>query len=392
MKTKISMKTIYLILVISIGLIGLGVGSTYAVFTASAEISNPISFSSNLSYKADIFDTADITIGPNSSKNVNFAIFNEEERIEGVNYATWYIYNGDSSDLAFSIDILFPDSLTVSGELNSEGGVIYMTVTNNTSNTITINMGVATSKNEIVLPSYMNLVTASTNYTLTLKKGTGISTIYYKVNGASSYTSVTGNVSITVNSGSTYYYYGVASTGYSMSSCTSSSPCSGTMGTSAVTKTLSASVNSYTLNLNKGTGVSRIYYKINGASSYTSSTSNKSLSVKYNTTYYYYGVASSGYTMDACTSSSPCSGTMGTSTVTKTLSATATSSGSFTVIITVLGSEETRGTTSNGTFTATGVYTKGLTSISCTNGATATVSGETVTVTNITADTTCNIS
>ena len=45
MKTKISMKTIYLILVISIGLIGLGVGSTYAVFTASAEISNPISFS-----------------------------------------------------------------------------------------------------------------------------------------------------------------------------------------------------------------------------------------------------------------------------------------------------------------------------------------------------------
>ena len=67
MKTKISMKTIYLILVISIGLIGLGVGSTYAVFTANAEISNPISFSSNLSYKADIFDTADITIGPNSS-------------------------------------------------------------------------------------------------------------------------------------------------------------------------------------------------------------------------------------------------------------------------------------------------------------------------------------
>ena len=177
-----------------------------------------------------------------------------------------------------------------------------------------------------------------------------------------------------------------------MLSCTSSSPCSGTMGTSAVTKTLSASVNKYTLNLNKGTGVSRIYYKINGASRYTSSTSNKSLRVQYNTTYYYYGVASSGYTMSSCTSSNPCSGTMGTSTVTKTLSATATSSGPFTVIITVLGSEETRGRTSNGTFTATGVYTMGLTSISCTNGATATVSGETVTVTNITANTTCNIS
>ena len=237
---------------------------------------------------------------------------------------------------------------------------------------------------------YNNKENIST-YTLTITKGTGVSKIYYKVDSDSSYTSSTRNVSLSVNSGSTYYYYGVASSGYTMSSCTSSSPCDGTMGTSNVTKTLSASVNSYTLNLNKGTGVSKIYYKINGASSYTSSTVNKTLSVNYGTTYYYYGTPSTGYSMSSCTSSSPCSGTMGTSTVTKTLSATATSNGPFTVIITVLRSEETRGTTSNGTFTATGVYTMGLTSISCTNGATATVSGETVTVTNITANTTCNI-
>ena len=185
-----------------------------------------------------------------------------------------------------------------------------------------------------------------------------------------------------------------------MSSCTSSSPCSGTMGTSAVTKTLSASVNSYTLNLNKGTGVSRIYYKINGASSYTSSTSNKSLSVKYNTTYYYYGVASSGYTMSSCTSSNPCSGTMGTGTVTKTLSATATSSGPFTVEIYVDGSFETSGKTSNGTFSATGIYLGQLAStslsVSCNNGAIGTLSNISsydadITVTNITADTTCDV-
>ena len=41
---KISVKTIYLILVISIGLVGLGVGSTFAMFTASSKIDNPISF------------------------------------------------------------------------------------------------------------------------------------------------------------------------------------------------------------------------------------------------------------------------------------------------------------------------------------------------------------
>ena len=557
METKIPMKTIYLILVITIGLVGLGIGSTLAVFTASAEISNPISFSSNLSYDGEVFDTVEVTIGPNLSRDVNFAIFNTA-MLPNINYVIWYIYEGNSSDLNFTTD----DGSSPSGVVSyregdpQQGEELYFNVINNTSNTITITMGVATSQSDIVLPSYMKPVTISepSTYNLTLSKGTGVSTIYYKVNGASSYTSTTtnktlsvnrgttyyyygvpqtgytmnsctssspcsgtmgasavtksltatansynltlnkgtgvstiyykingassysssttsktvavkygttyyyygvastgysmssctssnpcsgtmgtsavtktlsaagnsytlklnkrtgvstiyykingassytsstSNISLNVNSGSTYYYYGIASTGYSMLSCTSSSPCSGTMGTSAVTKTLSASVNSYTLNLNKGTGVSRIYYKINGASRYTSSTSNKSLRVQYNTTYYYYGVASSGYTMSSCTSSNPCSGTMGTSTVTKTLSATATSSGPFTVIITVLGSEETRGTTSNGTFTATGVYTMGLTSISCTNGATATVSGETVTVANITADTTCNIS
>ena len=395
METKIPMKTIYLILVITIGLVGLGIGSTLAVFTASAEISNPISFSSNLSYDGEVFDTVEVTIGPNLSRDVNFAIFNTA-MLPNINYVIWYIYEGNSSDLNFTTD----DGSSPSGVVSyregdpQQGEELYFNVINNTSNTITITMGVATSQSDIVLPSYMKPVTISapSTHKLTLIKGTGVGNIYYKVNGASSYTSSSSNKTLSVKYGTTYYYYGTASTGYTMNSCTSSSPCSGTMGASAVTKTLSASVNSYTLNLNKGTGVSRIYYKINGASRYTSSTSNKSLRVQYNTTYYYYGVASSGYTMSSCTSSNPCSGTMGTSTVTKTLSATATSSGPFTVIITVLGSEETRGTTSNGTFTATGVYTMGLTSISCTNGATATVSGETVTVTNITADTTCNIS
>ena len=178
MKNKISMKTIYLILVISIGLIGLGIGSTYAVFTASAEISNPISFSSNLSYKADIFDTADITIGPNSSKNVNFAIYNDEQ-IEGVNYATWYIYDGDSNDLAFSLDTSSSDAIDISGQLYTNGGVIYITIINNTSNTISLTMGVATSKDDIVIPSYMKLLKDEDFITLLSDFDYAIGTYYF---------------------------------------------------------------------------------------------------------------------------------------------------------------------------------------------------------------------
>lgn len=257
MKTKIPMKTIYLILVITIGLVGLGIGSTLAVFTASAEISNPISFSSNLSYNGDIFDTVEVTIGPNVTRTTNVSIFNDEQ-IDGVKYAVWYIYEGNSNDISFVRNQ--ESDIDPSGTDIGQGGTLSMDIKNNTSNTITITIGVTTSKEDIVLPSYMKVITLTTvaKYNLTLTKGTGISIMYYKINGSNTYASTTNSsITVSVNEGSTYYYYGIASTGYAMNSCSSSSsPCSGTMGASAVTKTLTASRKTYTIsyNANGGTG------------------------------------------------------------------------------------------------------------------------------------------
>lgn len=257
MKTKISMKTIYLILVITIGLVGLGIGSTLAVFTASAEISNPISFSSNLSYNGDIFDTVEVTIGPNATRTTNVSIFNDEQ-IDGVKYAVWYIYEGNSNDISFVRNQ--ESDIDPSGTDIGQGGTLSMDIKNNTSNTITITIGVTTSKEDIVLPSYMKVITLATvaKYNLTLTKGTGISIMYYKINGSNTYASTTNSsITVSVNEGSTYYHYGIASTGYAMNSCSSSSsPCSGTMGASAVTKTLTASRKTYTIsyNANGGTG------------------------------------------------------------------------------------------------------------------------------------------
>lgn len=255
MKTKISMKTIYLILVITIGLVGLGIGSTLAVFTASAEISNPISFSSNLSYNGDIFDTVEVTIGPNATRTANVSIFNDEQ-IDGVKYAVWYIYEGNSNDISFVRNQ--ESDIDPSGTDIGQGGTLSMDIKNNTSNTITITIGVTTSKEDIVLPSYMKVITLTTvaKYNLTLTKGTGISIMYYKINGSNTYASTTNSsITVSVNEGSTYYYYGIASTGYAMNSCSLSNPCSGTM-TSSVTKTLTASRKTYTIsyNANGGTG------------------------------------------------------------------------------------------------------------------------------------------
>ena len=78
---KISIKTFYLIAVISIGLIGLAVGSTSAMFTTSAEINNPITISSNLISNDDVMETFEVevkskefitkTIIVNSGNNTN---------------------------------------------------------------------------------------------------------------------------------------------------------------------------------------------------------------------------------------------------------------------------------------------------------------------------------
>ena len=232
-------------------------------------------------------------------------------------------------------------------------------------------------------------------YKLTLTKGTGIGTIFYKINGASAYTSSTTTTTLDVNYDSTYYYYGVALTGYTYTKCTESSPCSAKMGAEATSQTLTGTISKYKLTLTKGTGIGTIYYKINGASTYTSTTATATLNVNYGSTYYYYGVASTGYTYTACTASSPCSGKMGSSAVNKTLSANIIS---YKVTLTVSGGA---GSTSkninyNSSGTFTGVkpnsgYTATGATLTCNGGATIGLSGTTVTVSKVTKTQTCTL-
>lgn len=242
---KITFKNIYLLLVISVGLISLGFGSTFAMFTANAKIDNPISLKSNLSYKDDIFESFDISIDANSLKIIQF-VLNNDNSIDNLKYASWYIYDGNDSDIGF---LLTSDDINVNGSLPTDGGTISLRVTNRTSSTIKLTMGVSVTNDVIILPSYMKLIPSdSTNtHNLTINKGTGVSSIYYKVNDSSNYVASLDNVSTSVEEGTVYYYYGIPEDGYTMSSCTLSSPCSGTMGDSDVVKSLSADAINYTL-------------------------------------------------------------------------------------------------------------------------------------------------
>ena len=157
---KIEIKNIYLILVISIGLIGLGIGSTYAMFTASDKIDNPISLSSNLSSEEDIFESFDITLNSKENKSIKFNITNSNN-LNNLKYASWYIYDGNDTDLTFYTSISSTSDIEPNGILSTTGGVVNIKIVNNTTSKINLVIGVSTSKDNIILPNYMKLISSN---------------------------------------------------------------------------------------------------------------------------------------------------------------------------------------------------------------------------------------
>ena len=147
---KISVKTFYLIAVISIGLIGLAVGSTYAMFTTSAEINNPITISSNLISNDDVMETFEVEIEP--YKTVTQTININSGTVSNVNYAVWYLNNISNVD----IGILSTNTRTTGVIKDAGSGTgCNIVLRNNSAEKKTITIGVATSKNNIVLASNM---------------------------------------------------------------------------------------------------------------------------------------------------------------------------------------------------------------------------------------------
>ena len=150
---KVSIKTFYLLGVVSIGLIGLAIGSTYAMFTASAEISNPITISSNLTSNNDVMETFEVEIEP--YKTLNQRIIINSGAVSNVNYSIWYINNITDVDMG----ILSTSTKTTGTIKNANTSVTSnIVLRNNSSEKKTVTVGIASSKNSVVLASNMTLV------------------------------------------------------------------------------------------------------------------------------------------------------------------------------------------------------------------------------------------
>ena len=152
---KIKLKTLYLIGIITIGLIGLGIGSTYAMFTTSIEIDNPISLSTTLTSESDVIETFDVEVAAGGNKEIPLTINNTSN--SKLNYSVWYITS--ASDIEMGTKLSNSDSSPSSSTIASgETKKVYVQIKNNSTNSIKVTLGVSSSTSNIVLSSSMTMV------------------------------------------------------------------------------------------------------------------------------------------------------------------------------------------------------------------------------------------
>lgn len=147
MEKRVPVKTLYLLLVIAVGLVGLGIGSTYAVFTAYAEISSPITLSSNLTYNNDLIETVNVTVPAGKIGNATINVSNNSGNT--VNYVVWYMDEGNNV-------IVGTNNGSSTGSLNNgKSTSIVVDIKNNSKNTAVVTLGVSSGVNTVVLGKNM---------------------------------------------------------------------------------------------------------------------------------------------------------------------------------------------------------------------------------------------
>ena len=150
--TKISMKNVYLLFMIPILLIGLGIGSTLAMFNAEATIENPISFRSNLSYDSSVVETKEVIIPYKSDRTIDFVISNTLDR--NLNFDAWYIVDENNKDNVMLGAVSSVEGYATSGVISGNTSfVLSITLRNTSDEDVTVTIGVSsTSESKLVLP------------------------------------------------------------------------------------------------------------------------------------------------------------------------------------------------------------------------------------------------
>ena len=163
--TKFKIKETYLLMLIVVGLISLGIYTTYAMFTASTTLNDVVGITTALDVGKGLTEYEVVTVGSGKTKLIELNIVNSYS--SSIYYGAWYqIVQGSSSDIDIGL-YTEKNSNPSSGSLATNGSINLLAgVTNNGTSSITVYIGAKGSltnelnlgNNKTLLPSGFSLL------------------------------------------------------------------------------------------------------------------------------------------------------------------------------------------------------------------------------------------
>ena len=163
--TKFKIKETYLLMLIVVGLVSLGIYTTYAMFTASTTLNDVVGITTALDVGKGLTEYEVVTVNPGETKLIELNIVNSYS--SSIYYGAWYqIVQGSSSDIDIGL-YTEKNSNPSSGSLATNGSINLLAgVTNNGTSSITVYIGAKGSltnelnlgNNKTLLPSGFSLL------------------------------------------------------------------------------------------------------------------------------------------------------------------------------------------------------------------------------------------
>ena len=139
--SKFKIRESYLLLLIVLGLVSLGIYTTYALFTASTTINDVVGITATLDIGKSLTEYEVITVQPNETKLIELNVVNSYNG--NIYYGAWYqIVKGNSSDIDIGL-YTEKNSNSGSGSLSASSNInLLVGIINNGTSSITLYIGV----------------------------------------------------------------------------------------------------------------------------------------------------------------------------------------------------------------------------------------------------------
>ena len=144
---KIKIKEAYLLILIVLGLVSLSVYSTYALFTKEVTIDNVVSFNTSISLSdSNLVEYELVTLNPNETKIIELVVSNSSTST--LYYGCWYETLSTNPDITIGM-YLEKSNVPATGTIaTNEVKTLVVGITNNSTSTTLVNIGVVGSTTE----------------------------------------------------------------------------------------------------------------------------------------------------------------------------------------------------------------------------------------------------